>query len=308
MISTNTAIAAKGKWRGVLLALGMPERSLNGKHGPCPMCGGTDRFRWDNKEARGTFYCGQCGAGDGMELAIKYTGEDFKTVAARIDGLLGNVKFEAIKPQMTDDNRVAMLRDTWAATHPIEAGDLAHQYLASRNLDELVYPTALRFAPSLRDGDGGIRPCMVAMVGVHGEEKFASMHRTFLKPDGSGKAEMPSPRKMMAGSIPDGACVMLSEYTGGVLGIAEGIETAMSASALYSMPVWSAINSCMLAKWQPPAECKEVVIFGDHDAKFGGQKAAYTLAHRLSVTGISVSVEIPQTVGYDWADIYMSKG
>ena len=309
MISQNTIEAAKGKWRGVLLQLGLPEKTLNGKHGPCPMCGGKDRFRWDNKEGKGTYFCSGCGAGDGMKLAMEYTGKAFVDAARDIDGLLGNIKFDTKRPQaMSDDQRKNMLRDTYTATQPIEAGDAAHKYLESRGIDEIIYPDALRFAPSLRDGDGGIRPCLVAMVGVYGESKFVSMHRTFLASDGSGKADMQSPRKIMPGSLPDGSCVMLSDYESGPLGIAEGIETAMSASALYSMPVWAALSSNMLVKWMPPENCKDVVIFGDNDKKFGGQYAAYNLAHKLAIKGVNVTVEIPQQNGEDWADVYSRKG
>jgi len=308
MISENTAIAAKGKWRGILLQLGVPDEALSGKHGPCPCCGGKDRFRWDNKEGRGTYYCTHCGAGDGMDLAIKYTGRDFKTVAAEIDGMLGNIKYERAKPEMTDESQMQMLRDVWAATRPIETGDLVDKYLATRNLDELVYSKALRFSPALRDGEGGIRPCMVAMVGVYGEPKYSTMHRTFLRSDGLGKAEMQSPRKNMPGRLPDGACVALSEYTGGPLGIAEGIETAMSASNMFQMPVWAALNAGMLEKWTPPEGCTEVVIYGDNDVKFGGQKSAYSLAYKLATKGVGVTVEIPRKSGTDWADEYMLTG
>ena len=243
-----------------------------------------------------------------MDLAIAYTRKDFRVMAPIIDDLLGNIKVDAPKFQMTDDKRRDILRDTYRSTVEVKPGDLVHKYLESRHIDELIYPSALRFADALRDGSGGIRPAMVAMVGVHGEPKFVSMHRTFLKPDGSGKAEMESPRKMMPGELPDSACVMLSEYKGGPLGIAEGIETAMSAGALFGMTVWAAINSCMLAKWLPPEGCEEVAIFSDNDAKFGGQSAAYRAAHRIAVRGVNVTVHVPKTVGEDWNDIYMQRG
>lgn len=303
----KTTHAARGKWRGILMTLGIPERSLRNKHGPCPMCGGKDRFRFDDSEGRGTYICSQCGAGDGMKLAIEYTGKPFREVAAMIDGIVGNVRAETPPPQMTEDQIRDRLRDTWKATEAVTPGDLVHKYLATRGVDELIYPEALRFAPSLRDGEGGTRPAMVAMVGVHGEDKFCSMHRTFLKPDGTGKAEMAAPRKLMPGPLPDGACVMLSEYTGGPLGIAEGIETAMSASALYEMPVWSAINSTILAKWLPPEGCEEVAVFGDNDPKYGGQAAAWALAHKLAVKGLHVTVHIPENTGTDWNDVHMGR-
>lgn len=302
----RTQDAAKGKWRGILLELGVPETALHDRHGPCPLCGGHDRFRWDNKDGRGSYICGQCGAGDGMKLAMEFTGQPFPDVAKRIDLMLGNIKPDATTPKrmMTDDDRRRLLRETYGASKPVQKGDLVDRYLRSRNLDEPAYPKALRFAPALRDGDGGTRPAMLACVGLPGADRFVSIHRTFLKPDGSGKAEMASPRKMMPGELPDGACVPLSDYTGGVLGIAEGVETALAASALFDLPVWSAINSALLAKWLPPEGCTEVVVFGDHDPKHGGQAAAYALAHRLSVKGVEVQVKIPEQPGTDWADVY----
>ncbi len=43
-----------GKWYGVLSSLGIDRNYLQNKHGPCPICmEGTDRFRFDDKDARG---------------------------------------------------------------------------------------------------------------------------------------------------------------------------------------------------------------------------------------------------------------
>ncbi|MCD1619152.1 toprim domain-containing protein [Salipiger manganoxidans] len=308
MFHDKTANAAKGKWRGILLTLGLPEACLKDRHGPCPLCGGSDRFRWDNNEGKGTYICGQCGAGDGMKLAIEYTGKPFAEVARIIDGMVGNLKAEVPRQPMTDEARREALRDTYRATVAVSEGDLVHRYLTARGVEDLIYPDALRFAARLRDGEGGIRPAMVAMIHGPDGEKPVSMHRTFLRPDGSGKAEMEAPRKMMPGELPDGACVRLSDYVpGGPLGIAEGIETALSASALYQLPVWSAINSAILKKWWPPEGCHEVAIFGDNDPKFGGQAAAWSLAHRLAVKGIAVTVHIPDEPGTDWNDVHLAR-
>lgn len=304
MFHEKTAHAAKGKWRGILLHLGLPAAALQDKHGACPLCGGEDRFRFDNKEGRGTYICNACGAGDGMKLAQAFTGKPFSDVAAQIDAILGNVKVDAPpRPPMSDEDRSQSLRRAWVDSHPMREGDLADTYLRSRGLGERIYPKSLRFAASMRDGDGGVRPAMLALVGVHGE-KPVNLHRTFLRPDGAGKAEMQAPRKMMPGEIPDGACVALTDWHGqGALGIAEGIETAMSASRLFDMPVWAALNATMLAKWWPPEGCDDVAIFADHDAKFGGQAAAYRLAHRLAVKGVAVTVHVPDQIGADWNDV-----
>ncbi|MFA9256090.1 primase-helicase zinc-binding domain-containing protein, partial [Escherichia coli] len=50
----------------MLPALGI--QVLKNRHQPCPVCGGSDRFRFDDREGRGTWYCNQCGAGDGLKL------------------------------------------------------------------------------------------------------------------------------------------------------------------------------------------------------------------------------------------------
>lgn len=306
----KTTDAARGKWRGILMTLGVPAASLTGKHGPCPLCGSKDNFRWDNKEGSGSFIC-TCRAGTGMQLVQEVLGVDFREAAARIDGIVGNIKLEDAPAQreMSHDDRVAALRRVYGETRPIAPGDAAHRYLAGRRIEELIYPKSLRFHPGLKDGEGGIRPAMVAMVGVHGEAKMCSMHRTFLRPDGSAKADMEAPKKLMPGPLPDGACVMLSDWTGsGAIGIAEGIETAMSASAMFGLPVWAAISSRMMEKWMPPEGADEVAIFGDNDPKFGGQASAYVLAHRIATRlKIPVTVHIPPVTGMDWADEHMAR-
>lgn len=63
----DLAIIANGRWDATLNSLGI-EVPENKKHGACPICGGKDRFRFDDKEGRGTFYCNQCGAGNGFDL------------------------------------------------------------------------------------------------------------------------------------------------------------------------------------------------------------------------------------------------
>lgn len=312
----KTAHAAKGRWRGILQHFGIPAQNLDGRQHACPLCGGKDRWRFDDLEGRGTSICNQCGARDGAALVVAMTGRGYGDVLGEIDGLVGNIKAEDPRPQIDPAKRDSLLREVYLASKPIAPGDLAHRYLEGRRIAERVYPDTLRFAPKLADGDGGIRPCMVAMVGVHGDlrdngqPRFVTMHRTFLRPDGSGKAEMPSPRKMMPGAVPDGACVMLSSWPGhGPIGIAEGIETAMSASALFDIPVWAALNATMMEKWLPPAGADEVAIFADNDENFRGLRAGAILANKLKSRpeheGLTVNLHLPKLAGTDWADEWM---
>lgn len=77
---------ARGRWHGILQALGVDRQFLNDKHGPCPVCGGKDRFRFDDRDHRGTFFCSFCGAGDGVTLVMRVKGLDFKTAAQKNRG------------------------------------------------------------------------------------------------------------------------------------------------------------------------------------------------------------------------------
>jgi putative DNA primase/helicase len=76
-------------WPDVLARLGIPETSLRNKHGPCPACGGKDRFRFDNKRGRGDFICNQCGAGDGFKLLQLSYGWSFSEARNRVIAAAG---------------------------------------------------------------------------------------------------------------------------------------------------------------------------------------------------------------------------
>lgn len=293
----KTLDAARGKWRGILLQLGLPDVHLTARHAPCPLCGGEDRFRFDNKHGNGSYICNQCGAGTGMQLLQKVKGWDFATAAGEVDKILGNVKADAVKPAMDDEKRRKLLNDLWRAGKPIQADCMAGFYLASRGVGLCECPD-LRFVEQCPAPDGVKRPAMIALV-RDAEGTPVNIHRTFLGE--GGKADMDNPRAMMPGSIPPGSAVRLFAASQ-TLGICEGIETAFAASKRFGLPVWSAIDAGKLVKWQPPEGCKSVVVFGDNDRTFTGQAAAFTLANRLAVKGFDVSVQIPEQEGTDWAD------
>ena len=142
---------------------------------------------------------------------------------------------------------------------------------------------------------------MIAMVsGPDGAP--STLHRTYLTNDGR-KAPVIEPRRLMPGIIAKGAAIRLGP-AGDALGIAEGIESALSASALFGVPCWAAVSAGMLAAWQPPPEAKRIIIFGDNDSSYAGQAAAYALAQRLRSDERVVEVLIPAEVGFDWNDVH----
>lgn len=293
----------QGRWRGILSQFGMSQKELSGKHGPCPMCQGTDRFRFDDKQGRGTWFCNSCGAGSGIDLVMKLRGWDFKKATQEVRPLVGMASAEPIKAGMSDQDKRRLRMDLWQSSQPIQQGDGVSQYLAGRGLDQPTYPVCLRTCNHCRYSATQNFTAMIAAVQDEGGQGV-SLHRTFIL-DGV-KAPVDNPRMMMPGSIPNGSAVRLGQ-SGSVLGIAEGIESAIAASNLFEMPVWASLTAGLLAEWEPPQGVSEVVIFGDNDASFTGQSAAYQLARRMDRKKLTVSVQIPDTVGEDWNDIWVRK-
>jgi putative DNA primase/helicase len=215
------------------------------------------------------------------------------------------------KPQMTEQERRTALRQLWQGSTAITAGDPVARYLAGRGIALTSWPTSLRCCPqcpvSVRKSARDPRrlPAMIALV-VGPDGKGASLHRTYLARDGSGKANMETPRLLMPGTLPEGVCIRLCGIAP-VIGLAEGIETAMAASLLFRVPVWATINANLMAKWIPPEGVEDVAIFADNDANFHGQYAAYSLAHRLAQQGLNATVNVPPVVGKDWNDVLLEE-
>jgi putative DNA primase/helicase len=92
------------------------------------------------------------------------------------------------------------------------------------------------------------------------------------------------------------------------IGVAEGIETALTASIRFGVPVWAATNAVLLEAWVPPQGVKRVLIAGDNDESYTGQSAAFNLARRLVRDGYAVEIQIPREAGTDWADTVNSIG
>lgn len=294
----KTCDAARGKWKGILLQLGMDGKHLSGKHAPCPLCGGNDRFRFDNKDGTGSYICGQCGAGTGMDLVKAFKGWEFRDAAQAVDEVLGNVPSDPPgKPALSDDNRRRLMNALWKASKPVDEFNPAGWYLTAR-VGFVPSCADLRFAEAAPIPGGGTAPALLALVRDHAGNP-ATIHRTFLTQDGA-KAAMDNPRAMMPGELPDCVSVRLSE-AGETLGIAEGIETALAAQAKFGVPCHAALTAGFMAKWQPPEGVSKIIVFGDADSNYTGQAAAYTLAHRLS-RKLQVEVRIPGQFGTDWAD------
>lgn len=107
-IVSETARLAIGKWDTIYQRLGV-KIPANGKHGACPKCGGKDRFRMDDKDGEGTFFCNQCGSGDGLDLVKGVFSINSIQAAEKVREVL-SVMPETNMPARKKESRVTNIR------------------------------------------------------------------------------------------------------------------------------------------------------------------------------------------------------
>jgi putative DNA primase/helicase len=294
---------ARGKWRSILQALGVDARFLTGKHGPCPFCEGRDRWRFDDKNGEGTWICTHCGAGDGLKLVMLKTGMDFGKACAEIAALVGEARAQPKRREASPGEKRYLMLGLWGQGQPVTPESATGRYLARRT-GLTAFPPCLRHLERAlyRGTPDMIWPAMLAAV-TGPDGKIATVHRTFLAPDGQ-KAPVENPRRFMPGALPAGSAIRLAEPRDGLVGVAEGIETALSAAALWNVPTWATISANRLESWIAPEGVTKVVVFGDNDESFTGQSAAFRLAFRLKSAELQVCVRIPKRDGQDWNDVH----
>jgi putative DNA primase/helicase len=301
---TSTIERARHRWREILPQLGIDTRFLVNKHGPCPLCGGRDRYRFDDRDGTGSYYCNQCGAGAGVILIRKLRGWDHKTACDEIDNIIG-VEREATEPGATPEGndrerRAAAITRTIAAARSPEVVDA---YLHRRGLT--VSSPVLLGDPHCPYFDNARRP-----IG-----RFPAIVAPIIGPDGSLQSAHRiydadvDPRKKMLPPVDtvSGGAVRLFDPDE-ELGIAEGVETALAAHELFQVPTWAAWSAHGIETFEPPRGLLRLCVFADHDENFVGQAAAYVLARRIGRTRLSVEVHVPPEAGTDWLDVLNQGG
>jgi putative DNA primase/helicase len=150
-------------------------------------------------------------------------------------------------------------------------------------------PPTLRYASLRHQESRQSLPCMVAAVQT-ADGRLSGLHRTFLRHDGRGKADV-QPTKKMLGSCRGGAVRLAA--AGRRLALCEGIETGLSIRQVCpDLPVWCALSAGNLDRLLLPPEVEEVVLIADGDPV--GLAAARSAAQRYGASGRRIRlVELP---------------
>lgn len=242
--------------------------------GPCPICGGRDRFAINL--ARGAFLCRQCElrGGDQVALVGQVMGVGFKDALAwlmgdapaSIDPAEAERRRVRAAEKRAEQDRIAAARRRRARQDAVSiwqrarghAMDQVVAYLRQRAIVLPAMPAALRFLPDhpcvkMIGGDLVTLhrgPCMVAAIqGADGT--LGAVHQTWLDPAApKGKARIvhngaDHPAKMVRGSKKGGAIRLATPPEATVMIMGEGIETTATAMAAQVVPgaaYWAGVD------------------------------------------------------------------
>jgi hypothetical protein len=251
------------------------------------------------------YHCFGCGAhGDAFAWLMQTRDMTFPEAVAHLGGAGDRSRTQAATPAPTPPLALAradhadaernreLARRIWCECGPA-AGSPVETYLQHRGV-ALPDEPAIRWHPAC-PRTGGPLPAMVALMTDPVTGQPTGIHRTFLRPDGTGKAPVDKP-KMMLGRA---GVIRLAEPEGIGLGLAEGIETALSAMQSIGWgPVWAAGTRGGIELFPVLPACT-LTIFADGDPP--GQDAARACARRWAAAGREALIYLAPA-GEDWAD------
>lgn len=306
--------AAADRWPTVLTGLHIDVPDSPRRHAPCPACGGSDRFRFDDG-GRGSFICNQCGAGDGLDL-IKRVNNCDTTEAARMAADVLGIDYRTVKQ---DEATASQKREQMKAESQQREQERQRRKLAEieqrrglfvshwQGLAETAFEGESEYLmnkglvgftfPVLPDGS--------LLLGLVNESGAVTAAQT-ITPQGE--------KRLLAGSAKRGAyhAVNAADAPRSVL-IAEGLATALSVHLIRQ----EALTVCAIdaGNLQPVAQAMhqrypnaQIIIAADNDIKPGEPNIGKDAAEKAA-KAVSGWVALPPTVEKaDWNDYHQQHG
>ncbi|ECY4408659.1 DNA primase, partial [Salmonella enterica subsp. enterica serovar Braenderup] len=294
---TETVKQACGHWPRILPALGV--KVIKNRHQSCPVCGGSDRFRFDDKEGRGTWFCNQCGAGDGLKLVEKVFGVSASEAAGKVNAVTGNLP--PVAPEVIAAAEAETEADRKAAAAlAVRLMEKTRPASGNAYLTHKGFPGHECVMLTATHKTGGVTFRAGDMVVPLYDNAGALVNVQLINSDGL--------KRTLKGGAVKGTCHIIGgqKQAGKRLWIAEGYATALTVHHLTGETVMVALSSvnllslASLARQKHPA-C-QIVLAADRDLNGNGQSKAAAAADACE--GI---VALPPVFG-DWNDAFMQKG
>jgi len=315
----------------------------------CPIDGDVDGFRVfkDVDQSGGGWKQNWGSEGsmpDGISLLMAVTQKTFVDVfdelaewvagydAKKDQGLYlrdNTISAHAIQQRKTidDTDLRRWLTSLWNEALPIDhmLAMPAQIYLDSRDaLDQAYINDCFKFHPKLayklKGKLLGHFPALIAVVRNNTGHPVA-LHRTFLTAEGTklNLGDRVPARKQTPTVQTDskGLVVSMGQHSLNdarklrVIGIAEGLETALSVmKGTGGLPCWSVLSASHMPAFRPPKGIEKVLIFADNDRTRAGSLGARKLKDNLAELGISAEIVMPKLPlgnqkSVDWADQYL---
>ncbi|MDU5687921.1 MAG: primase-like DNA-binding domain-containing protein [Kluyvera cryocrescens] len=294
---TETVKQACGHWPRILPALGV--KVIKNRHQSCPVCGGSDRFRFDDKEGRGTWFCNQCGAGDGLKLVEKVFGVSASEAAGKVNAVTGNLS--PVAPEVIAAAEAETVADRKAAAElSVKLMEKTYTTTGNAYLTSKGFPVLECLTLTAMHKTGGVTFRAGDVVVPLHDDTGALVNLQLINADGL--------KRTLKGGQVKGACHVIKgkKQAGKRLWIAEGYATALTVHHLTGETVMVALSSvnllslASLARQKSPA-C-QIVLAADRDLNGDGQNKATAAADACE--GV---VALPPVFG-DWNDAFIQYG
>ncbi|WP_109849711.1 DUF927 domain-containing protein [Proteus sp. CA142267] len=291
---TDIVKASQGRWLYILANLGITVPD-NHKHGACPKCGGKDRFRFDDKNGKGTWFCNQCGHGDGLDLVKLVTGKETKTACQEVNKIILLPAFKEIAPTpikkvsakkgIEHYEKIKAFCSLGESQYLINKGLANHQCLITRQQytqGEFNFPVGSLLLP-LVDTDSVIKGGQ--LISLNGE------------------------KSLLSGSTLSGSFIVVRQPEKKPLEqivITEGFATGLSLSKCLDALIVASVSATNLVKvaQQLRAQYPEIkiIIAGDNDFVDGKDNTGKIWAERAG-KAVDGWVTLPPThYKADWDD------